>query len=137
MSSRQRSLEQERAKRAWDCVKEAKGRGQNTAKDYGTQARDLPARLQTNGLGQTLAFLKSKGYENGRPKSHGHVLLLEHVSAWVMEQVGAGDQDLLEWVINSASSEEYRRVMAEAMALAEWLKRFAESELPTGGGDEP
>lgn len=136
MKSRQRSLEQERAKRAWDCVKKAKEQQDRVAKDYGNLARDLPARLQTNGLGQTLAFLRAKGYENGQPKSAGHVQLLQDISAWVMEQLEADDQSLLQWVVHTASSEEYRRATAEAMALAEWLKRFAESELPTGGGDE-
>lgn len=125
MSSRQRNLEQIRAKQAWGGVREAKAQGGDTTKDYGTLARDLPSLLHTNGLGQTLAFLQSK--------KDGHRLLLQHVSAWVMGQMGVQDMDLLDWVISIADGQEYRRATAEAMAFAEWLKRFAESELPSDG----
>lgn len=136
MSSRQRGLEQERSKQAWDCVKAVKQRDNKFAKEYGALARSLSADLQTNGLGQTLAFLRAKGFEQGRAsgdKAHG--LLYSHVGAWVIGQMSLETQDLLKWVTDSASGADYRRAAAEAMAFAAWLKRFAEAELPTGGDD--
>ncbi|MGI6209373.1 MAG: type III-B CRISPR module-associated protein Cmr5 [Anaerolineae bacterium] len=132
MNSRQRSLEQDRAKRAWECVGEAKEAGGKIPGDYGRLARSISADLKGNGLGQTLAFLRAKGFKNGKPGSNGHAMLLRHLSGWVTSQLGVEGNDLLAWVVNEATSEEYRRATAEAMAFGEWLKRFAEAELPTG-----
>jgi len=83
----------------------------------------------TNGLGQTLAFLRSKKKEG---QSDEHSVLCGHLSVWTMGQVAsdAGNQDLLEWVLNH-DSVAYRRATTEALAYLTWLKRFAEAELPT------
>lgn len=122
--SRQRSLEQERAKRAWEFVTKAKG--QNYAGKYGQLARSAPADIQANGLGQTLAFWKAKG------EAH-HQALFNDVSQWVKAQLNFSDGDLLGWVVNTADTDGYRRATAEAIAFLTWLKRFAEAELPKEG----
>jgi len=122
--SRQRSLEQERAKAAWERVSAVKG--QSYAGKYGQLARSAPADIQANGLGQTLAFWKAKG------ENH-HRALLEHVSEWVKGQIGFSDGDLLQWVVTTADTDGYRRATAEAIAFLIWLKRFAEAELPKEG----
>lgn len=122
--SRQRSLEQERARRAWERVTAAKG--QNYAARYGQLARSAPADIQANGLGQTLAFWKAKG------EAH-HRALLGDVSQWVKAQLNFSDGDLLQWIINTADTDGYRRATAEAIAFLTWLKRFAEAELPKDG----
>lgn len=122
--SRQRSLEQERAKRAWECVTAAKP--QNHAGKYGQLARSAPADIQANGLGQMLAFWKAKG------EAH-HRALFDDVSQWVKAQLNFSDGDLLQWVINTADTDGYRRATAEAIAFLAWLKRFAEAELPKEG----
>jgi len=122
--SRQRSLEQERAKAAWERVAAVKG--QSYAGKYGQLARSAPADIQANGLGQTLAFWKAKG------ENH-HRALLEHVSEWVKGQIGFSDGDLLQWVVTTANTDGYRRATAEAIAFLIWLKRFAEAELPREG----
>ena len=161
MPSALRTLEQERAKHAWDCVqnclnqaiqqlesaiaqeteprrredlekrlrnlrteeggKEWKGR-------YGSVVRKLPSYILTNGLGQTLAFLKAKG--KGEPGNE-HEVLYRHLADWVGRKVNA-DGDLLSWLVNTATSQQYRLATMEALALLQWLKRFAEAELPKG-----
>jgi len=122
--SRQRSLEQERAKAAWERVAAVKG--QSYAGKYGQLARSAPADIQTNGLGQTLSFWNAKG------EAH-HRALLNHVSEWVKGQIRFTDSDLLQWIVNSADTDGYRRATAEAIAFLSWLKRFAEAELPKEG----
>jgi len=122
--SRQRSLEQERAKAAWERVSAVKG--QSYAGKYGQLARSAPADIQANGLGQTLAFWKAKGEEH-------HRYLFNHVSEWVKGQIGFLDGDLLQWVVTTADTDGYRRATAEAIAFLIWLKRFAEAELPREG----
>ena len=122
--SRRRSLEQERAKAAWERVSAVKG--QPYAGKYGQLARSAAADIQANGLGQTLAFWSAKGEDH-------HRALLSHVSQWVQGQIGLSDGDLLQWIINTADTDGYRRATAEAIAFLIWLKRFAEAELPKEG----
>lgn len=129
--SRQRSLEQERAKMAWECV--GKVKGQSFAKEYCQVARSAPADILTNGLGQTLAFFRAKGYQNGEPKNKGanaHYQLLDHASQWIRSQLMLGERrDIVEWISEEASTNEYRRATSETIAFLSWLKRFAEAEL--------
>ncbi len=135
--SRQRSLEQDRAAHAWDRVKAVCDKKEDWAKEYGQLAKSAPADIQANGLGQTLAFWRAKGYEKGKPKENGrnaHYRLLEDVSDWLRGQLGLnGGQDMVAWVAQQASTAEYRRATTEAIAYLIWLKRFAEAEL---GGDD-
>lgn len=83
----------------------------------------------TNGLGQTLAFLKAKGKNN---QQNEHTVLFRHLSTWTMRQVApsVSNPDLLEWLLMN-DSVAYRRATTEALAYLAWLKRFAEAELPT------
>jgi len=121
--SRQRSLEQERAKKAWEYVRQVKE--EKYAKEYGQLAKSAPADIQANGLGQTLAFWRAKAKKDAHYKA-----LLDHASAWVMGQMKQQHRDgLLCWIMAKASTDDYRRATAEAIAFLNWLKRFAEAEL--------
>jgi CRISPR-associated protein Cmr5 len=112
--------EQGRASHAWDVIQKVPAKER---KKYGTLARKLPSLIQTNGLGQTLAFLCAKG---GKDDHDAHNVLYSHLSEWVVEQVGSSG-DLLEWVIKQDSGQ-YRRATTEAIAYALWLRRFAEAK---------
>lgn len=119
--SRQRSLEQQRAAAAWNNVNEVANA--EYAKEYGQLAKSAPADIQANGLGQTLAFWKAK-------KDAHYQKLGDQVSKWVMGQMKQQHQDgLLGWIVAEASTNDYRRATAEAIAFLSWLKRFAEAEL--------
>jgi CRISPR-associated protein Cmr5 len=121
--SRQRSLEQERAAQAWECVTQV---NRKYRKEYSSLAKGAPADIQSNGLGQMLAFWQAK-------KASEHDALYQHVSAWVTKRIAPG-VDLLEWIIKKASTADYRRATAEAMAFLAWIKRFAEAELEVADG---
>jgi len=121
------TIEQQRASAAWHAVtQEVKGQG--FAHEYSTLAKGAPADIQTNGLGQTLAFWYAK-----RNKEKAHACLFGHVSGWVLKQVdpAATDADLMAWICR-VGSEEYRRATVEALAYLVWIKRFAEAELGDG-----
>jgi len=100
-------------------------------KEYSSLARKVPTLVLTNGLGQTLAFLKAKGKNDPADE---HTVLFRHLSKWVLDQVAPGtsssNDDLLQWVLSNDSAA-YRRATTEALAFLTWLKRFAEAELPT------
>jgi CRISPR-associated protein Cmr5 len=126
--SQQRSLEQKRASDAWKCVSERVPKDHK--EKYCQAAKGAMADIQINGLGQALAFWNAK-----RQKEAHYKDLLAHVSDWVMDQLHKPHDTpnaLLDWVINSASTEEYRRATSEAMAFLAWLKRFAEAEQKEG-----
>ncbi len=120
--SQQQSLEQKRAARAWECVTDVRDNHKAFRKDYGSLARSAPADIQSNGLGQTLAFWRAKGKEE-------HKAIYAHVTDWVKKQMNVTQPDLLAWVMSQASTDQYRQATAEAMAFLQWLKRFAEAEL--------
>jgi len=129
--SLQKTLEQDRARRAWRCVQEVTSRSQDFQKKYGSLARKAPMLILTNGLGQTLAFLRAKGKDDS---SNEHTVLFRQLSNWVLDQVGTDtktdNSDLLQWVLEH-DSVTYRRATTEALAFLTWLKRFAEAELST------
>ena len=134
MPSRQKTLDQKRAKQAWEDVQEAKQRSPEFRKKYGSLARRVPMLVLTNGLGQTLAFLfsKAKPHEKNRgAEAQASDVLFKHLSRWTLSQVDPNfDGTLLSWVIQTNSTA-YRRATIEALAYLGWLKRFAEAELPT------
>jgi len=126
--SRQRSLEQQRAAKAWECVSSVKT--SNYASKYGSLARSAPADIQANGLGQTLAFWRAKGYQKGKPGNNEHSRLLLDVSEWVGGRLNVGEKnELLEWICKDADVSGFRHATTEAIAFLSWVKRFAEAEL--------
>ncbi len=130
--SKQRTMEQERADFAWRKIKEVDAKVQE---EYSSLVKKAPSDIQTNGLGQTIAFWRAKGYENGHPKDDGknaHAQLLDHLTQWLKssDALGLQTENLVEWVSKTAQVDEYRRATAEAIAFLVWLKRFAEAELP-------
>jgi len=123
-TSRQRSLEQERAKAAWKAVLSAKQKGEDYQKKYKPLARGAPANIQQNGLGQTLAFWLAK------PKEDQQKDLYASVSTWVKSQINWPEaKELLPWIVEHAETDQYRRATSEAIAFLNWVKRFAEAEL--------
>jgi CRISPR-associated protein Cmr5 len=119
--SRQRSLEQQRAAVAWESIKSVKG--QNYEKKYKPIACGSATDIQVSGLGQTLAFWRAKNKDE-------HKAIYGHFSGWIKERLSLNAQvDLLEWIVNTASTNDYRRARAEAIAYVRWLKRFAEATL--------
>lgn len=137
-----RSLEQDRADAAWDCIQQVKRQNERLpndkqyGKEFASLARSAPTDIQANGLGQTLAFWRAKGYEKGQPKNEGAnapYVVLEHTCVWIRKRLALMDNNVLEWIVKRATTNEYRRATTEAIAFLVWLKRFAEAEL---GGDE-
>ncbi len=128
MSTR-KTLEQERASDAWDKI----NRVNKDEKKYGSLARGLPAMLQTNGLGQTLAFLKAKG--KGDSDDY-HTVLYNHIGQWlnyrIVNVTGTEASDFLGWLVRQRS-DTYRQATTEAIAYSLWLRRFAEAQ---GWADE-
>ena len=134
---RRQNSEQERARHAWAAIREVQDKDtskeRTLEKEYRSLARRLNTLLQSNGLGQTLGFLKARGR-----RDNAHYLLLKHLSAWMQDHFAASnsavmlgaDDGLLRWIVDEGtSSSDYRRATTECLAFTNWLRRFAEGEL--------
>jgi CRISPR-associated protein Cmr5 len=127
------TLEQKRASKAWDFVDEVNKKDKDTRKKYRSLALKTPVLILTNGLGQTLAFFKSKMKES---KDGEHGLLYGHLSTWLTNESKIYEPgELVQMVINGDSAK-YRQATTEALAFLNWLKRFAEAVLPPEEGGQ-
>ena len=148
-----KGIEQGRAKYAFDAVKEInefKGvKEKETEKlkeNYKSAAKKFPVLIKTNGLGQTLAFMKSKGgkkdRKTGEKKENGYDKLYKQIGDWL--RTDAANQlvplgELVEKVIELPSPT-YRQVTVETLALLNWMRRFVDGLMKdvddTEGNDE-
>lgn len=147
-TSFQQTLAQARAAFAFDRVREVRDSGNtDLGKRYRSQVEKLPAMIQTNGLGQALAFLFSKGTDK-----EGHLdpkeaegRLYKHLDRWLgrtewpigpysQAEEGEGDEEAkLLYRLSHRDSRVYRRATVEALALITWLRRFASGMLEREG----
>jgi CRISPR-associated protein Cmr5 len=139
--SKQRDLERERAKTAWEAVHEIvdkqnsqdadmKAKAEKLLKEYASLAKSAPADIMSNGLGQTLAFWGAKSKEKEGKKENGYSKLLKDVTDWLTDERHRFDNKgnkLVEWIMSLDSMNQYRRATSEAIAFLIWVKRFAEA----------
>lgn len=118
-------LEKGRAEFAYKCVKEAIEQLKRK-KEYRSYTRKVPQMILSNGLGQTLAFVKAKS-EEGNAYDLIYKQLTEYMKSESTSRIKMPHDktDLVEWVI-SCNSSDYRYIAQETLAFLNWLKRFAE-----------
>lgn len=118
------TLDQQRAKHAWEAI-ESIATQDGAASDYGREAKKMPVRILTSGLGAALAFVSAKS-----KKKKGMDKLLANLSDWVLKKRGLQAQDPsdLMQAILKGDSEFLRLATAEVMAYLIWLNRFAEAK---------
>lgn len=134
----QKTLEQGRAKFAYDCAEA--GSGIPKKKDYKSHTKKIPMMIKTNGLGAAFAFVKAKG-NSDKETDYAYKLIYRQVTDWLKQEpcglVAAPlneGKDLAE-VIITLDSPRYRTLTNEVLAFLTWLKRFAEG-LIEGEADE-
>lgn len=132
--SQLKTLEQKRAAEAWKFIETANKKEGKFKKEYRSTVLKLPSLILTNGLGQTLAFLKSKGKGN---ESNAEEKVYQDLQEWlkkseVINWGSAAQNELIERIM-AINSDKYRLVTTEALAFLNWLKRFADAVLKDGG----
>lgn len=127
-----KTLDQIRAGYAWKRV-------QNPTKEYQNLAKSLPAMIMTNGLMQTLAFLKGKS----KPGTE-HDRLCKDILAWLKEAPAIRKEDYEEAVteiVEQMDSIAYQRATEEALAVLRWIRYLAQtvgaSPVSEGPGKRP
>lgn len=130
------AVEKERAAHAWESVQSVKSKGETTQKGYAALARGLGPDIILNGVGQTLAFLRSKGKHD---PDNAYNLICGHLTDWVCRRpylsgrLHSAESNqlnrLLTSILETFGAAELRFATREALTYALWLKRFATAEL--------
>ncbi len=131
--------EQKRAQLTYEVVKdyqEAKKEKESEVKSYGSMAHRFPALLRSAGLVQALAFVDARGKEP-------HRAFIQDLASVMLKLEGKNSslkgEDAFKKLFEDAQSAELARYMnltREALAVADWFKRFAQSVLKVEPGDE-
>ena len=123
------TLDQRRARHAWEAVVRIKKRSGKIQKAYRREAKRLPVRTLTAGVGHALAFLKAKNNEANDE-------LLRDAADWVIDKRRRPDSlaerpeagALIERIVKGDGT--FLQVTTDEMlAYMQWLTRFAEAEL--------
>lgn len=119
------TMEQQRAAYVLKRVQSLTGTDAKLHTELRAQANALPALIRINGLGQAMAFYKGK---SATAKGRAHKELYDIVSQWLCREpqgrVFAQADDLLS-AITSHDMHHYMAAQNEALALLEWVKKFA------------
>jgi len=124
MSEKYVSRQQARAANAWEVVQRIKGSA--NAEKFALQAKRMPVRILTSGLGPSLSFLAAKKYA---PE------LLVALNDWVLKcawaerhnETSQPNADLMQRII-TGDAQFLRLATDECMAYLQWIIRFAEAE---------
>ncbi len=109
------TIEQKRAKFALQKVQAVNPRDFD---EWKARANEMPAMIQMNGLGQTVAFYLSK--------SGVHKQMYDILSEWLKDEMHIYNQSLIEG-ITRGDMHTYRIAQAEAQALLIWVKKFSKA----------
>jgi len=129
-------LEKGRAEFAYNCVKRAIEIFQENhkkQKEYKSYTRKIPTMILSNGLGQTIAFVKAKA-----EKGNAYDLIYKQLTEYMKSdhttriRMPQNKNDLVEWVI-SCDSLTYRYITQEILAFLTWLKKIAEGLIEEEG----
>ena len=120
-------LENGRAAFAYRCAEE--GSELEKRKEYKAYVKKIPMLIKTNGLGATVAFMKSKGGT--------YTIIYDQLTNWFKRdenpfkfEVKVLAEDLCEM-----SSQQYRAITKETLALFNWLRIFAEGLIEDKEGE--
>lgn len=91
-------------------------------KEYRQELQQLPSRILSSGLGQTLAFYASKAGPEASASIHGTIGA--ELARFLTGEKEKSTVGLLNEIMSGDTSH-YRRRTREALAYAEWLKRYA------------
>ena len=118
-----RSMDQERAEFALGKIEQIAHKSPDAVQiEVRRYLNSLPALIRMNGLGQALAFYRTKDTD-------GHQMIYQMVGAWLCDasskgRVFVGEGDVIA-AITRNDIHLYMAAQNEALALLEWLKKFA------------
>lgn len=123
-------LEQERAAKAYEHVARLDLKDQEK-KRYGIMALKLTTLIRSAGLCQAVYFIKSRNKEP-------YNLLLKHLALQLQRRnAKIMDAETLCNEVRQANVQQYLQLTREALAVANWYGRLAQSELKVERTEDP
>jgi len=116
------TLEQQRAKDAWEKCQQYK-------KDHVNFAKGLPALIMNSGLMQVMAFCHEKGDHQEQVAADLRKWLRKRFPAQIQSE---GFEPFMESLLK-ASPSDYQAINAEAFAWLKWLRQMAAARPKQGG----
>jgi CRISPR-associated protein Cmr5 len=117
------TLDQKRAHHAWLVIENVEKETEKVKQEFGIQAKKLPTRIMSAGLGQALAFLEAQKYA---PQ------LRDALADWIQlrrpAEVGSPDEKRLVVRVIKGDADFLRYATAECLAYLQWLVRFADAK---------
>jgi CRISPR type III-B/RAMP module-associated protein Cmr5 len=110
---------------------------------YKSELQDLPARLHSAGLGQTLASLLASADHGNPPKTVPRVVIYGWLEEWLRTPPinYPANYRLIECIVAALpagmKTASYMAASRETRALATWLKKFAEAFIEPKGAVQP
>lgn len=124
------TLDQTRAKMAWEHIQSVKSSKEVDPKKYGTIVHALTPMLRTAGLSQSLHFVLARN-------NASQELLLDHLAAQLQRaDVAITDRITLLKRAREADLSDYLRLTQEALRCMNWYRRFVQGELKVEASDE-
>ncbi len=126
------TIQQQRAKYALDEVNKLSklwaaepDKQKKFQSEFNSYASGLPAMIHMNGLGQAMAFCKTKGKDRD-----SYEQLYQLVSIWLCkeQQPYSGCSDVLTGITRK-DRQHYQLAQVETLALMSWVKKFAKAFL--------
>lgn len=124
-------LEQGRAAYAYEQVRDfMSSKPKTVSKEYRSYLKKMPAMVQMNGLGETLAFYYAKD------ETHRDIYF--QVIRWLQRKygkqlLGNNESEALHAILRM-DSPDYRVMSMEVVALVNWMRRFADGFSKAGEG---
>jgi len=117
-----RTLENNRANFAYNIVM----RVNQNRNEFKSWSKKVPVLIKTNGLGQTLAFLKAR---SNKLETDIMDIMLQEIEKWLVwkGEINAGEDIVKK--ITEIDSHVYQRWTREIIMLFNWIRRFAEGYL--------
>lgn len=128
-----KSIEQKRAKKAYDDAKDVRDNESNSVKDkYKSYAKGLANMIKVNGLSQTFAFISTKIAGNG-DEATAYNKLAENISSWLSEADNThsfintnNNANAFIGIVVDLDRNQYKTATVETLAYLNWLRRFAD-----------
>lgn len=117
-----KTIEQRRAAEAWNDVNSVSEQQKDR---YKSRVLSSAALIQTNGLAQMLAFLRTKDDADKK--------LANQLAIWVKNQlypdITNRPEGNLDQILRDKDSDTLRLATREALAYLQWLRRFAQAQI--------
>ncbi|WP_028893832.1 type III-B CRISPR module-associated protein Cmr5 [Syntrophorhabdus aromaticivorans] len=114
------TLSQRRARAALDLLSKIEERGEKRSK-FSQFCKSFPTMVLKNGLGQSLAFIRSK------PEKQ-YEIMYDTLNAWLVKELKLDGKDTF-LKIHEMDAKQYMQAQTESLRFLEWVKRYESAKI--------